>query len=369
MGKNHLLRKLAIVLVAMILATTMVACGKSDKDDKETLASEETGSETKETQEETSKETEEDATEETSTEEEGDKLTINIASLKGPTSMGLVKVMEDSDNGQAMYDYEFSIVGTADEISPGIVSGDFDIAAVPANLASVLFNKSNGGVVVAGINTLGVLYIVETGEQISSVEDLRGKTIYSTGKGTTPEYTLNYLLTASGIDPETDLTIEYKSEATEVAALLSESDDAIAMLPQPYVTTVMMNNEKVRVALDVAKEWEKVDESGSAVTTGVVIVNKKFFDDNPEVVDNFLEEYSQSVSYVNSNVDEAANLIEKFDIFKAAVAKKAIPECNIVLITGDEMKAKLEGYLSVLHEQNPNAVGGQLPTDDFYYTK
>ena len=188
MGKNHLLRKLAIVLVAMILATTMVACGKSDKDDKETLASEETGSETKETQEETSKETEEDATEETSTEEEGDKLTINIASLKGPTSMGLVKVMEDSDNGQAMYDYEFSIVGTADEISPGIVSGDFDIAAVPANLASVLFNKSNGGVVVAGINTLlEFFYIVETGEQISSVEDLRGKTIYSTER-TTPIY-------------------------------------------------------------------------------------------------------------------------------------------------------------------------------------
>ena len=134
--------------------------------------------------------------------------------------------------------------------------------------------------------------------------------------------------------------------------MLSESDDAVAMLPQPYVTTVMMNNDKVRVALDIAKEWEKVDESGSAVTTGVVIVNKEFFDNNPEVVDNFLEEYSESVTYVNSNVEDAANLIEKFDIFKAAVAKKAIPECNIVLITGDEMKEKLEGYLSVLHEQN-----------------
>lgn len=368
MRRVHLLRKFAIMIIAIILTTALVSCSGGDKGEKETksLASEETESEADETTEETKEEeTKEDKTDDVTEE----KLEVNIASLKGPTSMGLVKVMEDSANDEAKYNYNFNVVGTADEISPGIVSGDLDIAAVPANLASVLFNKSNGGVVVAGINTLGVLYIVETGEQISSVEDLRGKTIYSTGKGTTPEYTLNYLLTSNGIDPETDVTIEYKSEATEVAAMLSESDDAVAMLPQPYVTTVMMNNDKVRVALDIAKEWEKVDESGSAVTTGVVIVNKEFFDNNPEVVDNFLEEYSESVTYVNSNVEDAANLIEKFDIFKAAVAKKAIPECNIVLITGDEMKEKLEGYLSVLHEQNPNAVGGELPTADFYYTK
>lgn len=330
MEKGYLFRKLTIVLSMMILVISMVACSGRGQ---------------------------------------GDKDKVNVASLKGPTSMGLVKIMEDSDNGEAIHDYNFNVLGTADEISPKIVSGDFDIAAVPANLASVLFNKSNGKIVVAGINTLGVLYIVETGNQIKSVEDLRGKTIYSMGKGTTPEYTLNYLLTSNGIDPDKDVTIEYKSEATEVAALLSESDDAIAMLPQPYVTTVMMNNDKVRLALDVAKEWDQIDDRGSAVTTGVVIVNKEFLENNPKVIDSFLKEYESSVSYVNSNVEDAANLIEKFDIFKAAVAMKAIPESNIVLITGTEMKTKLEGYLNVLYEQNPNSIGGQLPVADFYYIK
>lgn len=301
--------------------------------------------------------------------EEAEDIQINVASLKGPTSMGLVKVMEDDSNDQAKNDYNFTIAGLADEVTTRIVSGEYDIAAIPANLASVLYNKSEGKIEVVGINTLGVLYIVETGEQIQTVEDLKGKTIYSTGKGITPEYTLNYLLSSNGIDPQKDLTIEYKSEATEVAAILSESDDAIAMLPQPFVTTVMMNNDKVRVALDVAEEWEKADKSGSAVTTGVVVVNRQFLEDNPSAVEVFLEEYNKSVSYVNSNVEEAAQLIEKFGIFKAAVAKKAIPECNIVLITGEDMKTKLEGYLEVLYEQNPNSVGGKLPNDDFYYIK
>lgn len=361
-GKN-IFRRMAVILTTIILVMGMAGCSGDNQgiEDKETVDSEETGNETE-------IEEEDDQTVKGGTDED-DKVKVNIASLKGPTSMGLVKIMEDNENGESVNNYNFNVVGTPDEISPGIVAGDFDIAALPANLASVLYNKSNGGVVVVGINTLGVLYIVETGEQINSVEDLRGKTIYSTGKGTTPEYTLNYLLTSNGIDPEKDVTIEYKSEATEVAALLSETDDGVAMLPQPYVTTVIMNNDKIRIALDVAEEWEKVDDSGSAVTTGVVVVNKEFLDKNKEVVEDFLEEYSQSVSYVNSNVEEGAQLIEKFDIFMAAVAKKAIPECNIVLLTGDEMKTKLEGYLTVLYEQNPNSVGGDLPKADFYYTK
>ena len=274
-GKN-IFRRIAVILITIILVMGMAGCSGDNQEveDKDTVGSEETGNETE--IEEEDDETVQGGTEPTTDEE--DKVKVNVASLKGPTSMGLVKIMEDNENGESANDYNFSVVGTPDEISPGIIGGDFDIAALPANLASVLYNKSNGGVVVVGINTLGVLYIVETGEQINSVEDLRGKTIYSTGKGTTPEYTLNYLLTSNGIDPEKDVTIEYKSEATEVAALLSEADDGVAMLPQPYVTTVIMNNDKVRIALDVAEEWEKVDDSGSAVTTGVVVVNKDVAD-------------------------------------------------------------------------------------------
>lgn len=295
------------------------------------------------------------------------KMDIKIGALKGPTTMGMIKVMEDAENKNTAYNYSFTIAGAADELSAGLAKGEIDIAAVPCNLAAVLYNNTKGKIKLAGINTLGVLYIVEAGETINRVEDLKGKTIYSTGKGTTPEYTLNYLLTAYGIDPEKDLQVEYKSEATEVAVALSEADNGIAMLPQPFVTTVMMNNDKVRIALDVTKEWEAVSTDGSSVVTGVVVVRSDFLEQNKEAVDAFLAEYQDSTDFVNENAEEAAALIEKFDIFKAAVAKKAIPYCNITFIQGNEMKEKVSGYLTALYNQNPKAVGGALPADDFYY--
>lgn len=296
-----------------------------------------------------------------------EKLDIKVAALKGPTAIGMVKLMEESEAGALANNYNFTIAGVADEITAGLVKGDFDIAAVPCNLASVLYQKTSGKIKVAGINTLGVLYIVETSDSIKSVEDLKGKTIYSTGLGTTPQYTLNYLLSAYGIDPEKDVTIEYKTEATEVAALLTQSTDAIAMLPQPYVTTVMMSNDKVRIALDVAKEWEAVSKDESSVVTGVVVVRSDFVDNNKEAFDAFMSEYSISAAFVNENIEEASALVEKFDIFKAAPMKKAIPYCNITLIQGDEMKQKINGYLNALFTQNPQAIGGKLPADDFYY--
>lgn len=295
-----------------------------------------------------------------------EKITMNIAALKGPTAMGMVELMERAENGETANNYNFTIAGTADEITTNLIKGDFQIAAIPCNLASILYQNSEGKIQVAGINTLGVLYIVETGDSIKSVEDLKGKTIYTTGKGTTPEFTLNYLLSSHGIDPSKDITIEYKSEATEVAAILSESDNAIAMLPQPYVTTVQMTNDKVRVALDVTKEWEALN-ADSSVVTGVVVVNKKFADENKEAVEAFLSEYKDSVTYVNSNLEEASALVEKFGIVKAPVAKQALPYCNITLIRGEEMKNKVNGYLKVLYDQKPESVGGKLPEEGFYW--
>lgn len=374
-------KTLSIMLVLMLSLTMLAGCGKKDQNTElsgegTTVTSDDTSAESEtiaETQDENNLET--DNTQESiesieSTEVEPvEKIDINVAALKGPTSMGMVKIMEDSSNNTAVNNYNFTIAGAADEITAGIIKGDFDIAAIPCNLASVLYNKSKGGIEVAGINTLGVLYIVETGTEINSVEDLKGKTIYSTGKGTTPEFTLNYLLSSYGIDPEKDVTIEYKSEATEVAAVLSESTDAIAMLPQPYVTTVMMSNEKVRIALDVAEEWNKVGDNGSTVVTGVVVINKTFLENNKEAVDAFLAEYEVSAQYVNENIEEAAGLIEKFDIFKAAVAKKAIPFSNITFIQGDDMQTKISGYLEALFAQNPDSVGGTMPDAAFYYKK
>ena len=292
---------------------------------------------------------------------------VRIASLKGPTSIGLIKLMEDASNDESQLSYDFTIAGTADEVSGGLIKGDFDIAAIPCNLASVLFNKNEGKIRLAGINTLGVLYIIETGDKINSVEDLRGKTIYSTGYGTTPQYTLNYLLDLYGIIPDEDITIEYKNEATEVAAILSNTDDAIAMLPQPFITTVMMNNDKVRIALDIEEEWQKASDGEDSVVTGVIVVREEFIEEYPEAFETFMKEYKDSVDFVNGNVEEAAKLVDKFDIFKEEVARKAIPYCNVTLIRGQEMKDRVTVYLQALYEQNPEAIGGKMPEDEFYY--
>jgi NitT/TauT family transport system substrate-binding protein len=354
----------------MVLACTfllgvaaLVGCGKKEEAKENNVAQ---TVEPTITTEPTSEPTTEPTTEPT-VETTKDKITVKVASLKGPTAMGLVQMMDQSEQGLTANTYELTVAGTPDEITTGIIKGDYPIATIPCNLAAVLYAKSNGAIKVAGINTLSVLYVVETGDSIQSIEDLRGKTIYSTGKGTTPEYTLNYLLQANGIDPNKDVTIEYKSEATEVAALLSESEDAIALLPQPYVTTVMASNEKVRIALDLAKEWEAVSDTGSSIVTGVVVVNTAFLNEHKDVVDAFLEEYKASVAYVNEDLDGASTLIENYDIIKKQVAMKAIPLCNIVLIQGEDMKTKIKGYLQVLFDQEPKAVGGSMPDDGFYY--
>lgn len=298
---------------------------------------------------------------------------VRVTALKGPTAMGMVELMNEAESGAVNGNaYDFTIASAVDEVSPKLVKGETDIAAVPANLAAVLYNNTEGQVEVLAVNTLGVLYIVESGDSIDSVEDLRGKTIYASGKGATPEYALNYILTENGIDPEKDVTIEWKSEHAECVAALAEDADGIAMLPQPFVTTAQTKKETLRTALDLTEEWNKIQESEGTVSTlvtGVTVVRTAFAKEHPEAVADFMEAYQASVSYVTENTDEAAKLIGDYDIVPEAVAKKALPACNIVCITGDEMKEKLSGYLGVLKDQNPEAVGGELPGDDFYYSE
>lgn len=291
--------------------------------------------------------------------------TVRVASLKGPTSMGLVKLMDDDENGTSLQDYEFTLSGTADEIVPLLTRGELDIALIPCNLASILYNNTHA-ISILNINTLGVLYVVENGESIQSVEDLKGKTVYSTGKGTTPEFALNYILKGNGIDPETDLTVEYKSEAAEVLSAMLNDSAAIGVLPQPYVTAALAQNEGLRIALSLTDEWEKVDET-SGLITGVTVVNNAFLEAHPEAVKTFLEEQAASAAYVNEHNEEAAEWIAELGIVaKAPIAQKALPYCNIVCITGEEMKSKVNGYLSALYDMNPASVGGSLPADDLF---
>lgn len=288
---------------------------------------------------------------------------VRVAALKGPTAMGMVKMMDDD----AGTNYAFEILASADEITPRLTQGDLDIAALPANLASVLYNRTGGEIRVLAINTLGVLYIAERGDGIHSVADLKGRTIYTAGKGSTPEYALNYILTANGLTPGEDVTIEFKSEHSECLAALMADETAAAMLPQPFLTTAMQKAEDVRMALDLTKEWDALQgEGGSAMITGVVAARAAFIDENPDAVAKFLADYEASVEFTNANAAEAAALVGKYDIVPEAVAAKALPGCNICFIAGNEMQEKLSGYLQVLYDAAPESVGGALPDAGFY---
>lgn len=293
---------------------------------------------------------------------------VRVGSLKGPTSMGLVSLMQKAKNGETKEAYDFTMVTAADELLGKVISGDLDIALVPANVASVLYNKTEGEVQAIDINTLGVLYVVENGDQVQSIADLKGKTLYLTGKGTTPDYVIQYLLKANGLTTD-DVTLEYKSEATEVVAALAEDTAAIGLLPQPFVTAAMTQNENLRVALDLTAEWDATqEEGGSRLVTGVTIARTDFLEENEDAVKDFLAEHEESAAFTNENPEQAAQWIAELEIVaKAPIAQKAIPACNITCIDGREMKDALGGYLSALYELEPTSIGGALPADDFYY--
>lgn len=294
---------------------------------------------------------------------------VRIAGLKGPTTMGLVNLLDMEQQGTAALDYDLQLYGTADEIVPGLIKGELDMAAIPANLAAALYQKTKGGIQVMAVNTLGVLYVVEKGDTVHSMADLAGRTILSTGKGTTPEYLLRYLLKKNGLDPDKDVKIQYCSEATEVTAQMAAAQkDAIAVLPQPYVTAAGMKDPSLRVALDLTAEWDKV--SDSQLVTGVTVVRTQYAQEHPDVVEAFLQEYAQSVRTANTDLDRTAALCEQQGVVaKAAIAKKALPACNIVCRTGDEMQKDVSAYLSVLCAADPAAVGGKLPDEGFYWNK
>ena len=295
---------------------------------------------------------------------------VNAAALKGPTAMGLVGFMNDAETGVASdNDYRFSIAASPDELTPQIAQGTLDIACVPANLASVLYNNTDGGIRVLALNTLGVLYVCDRNGSVGSVADLAGKTIYASGKGSTPEYALNYILEGNGLTPGVDVTIEWKSEHAECVAAMAQDESAIALLPQPFVSAAQLKDESIRIALDLTEEWDALQSGAneSSLITGVVIARAAFADEHPEAVAAFMQHYRDSVAFVNDDVQSAAELVGAYDIVPAPVAQKAIPACNIVCIEGDDMKTRLSSYLEVLFEQNPKAVGGALPNDDFYY--
>lgn len=289
-----------------------------------------------------------------------DDTEIRIAALKGPTGMGMVKLADK----QNYPNYTVSIEASPDALNPRIISGEVDVAAVPVNLASVLYNKLDGDISVLAVSTLGVLYVVEAGSEVNSVADLAGKTVYATGQGATPEYILNYLLDKNGVAGSVE--VNYVGEHAALATMLADGSAEIGILPEPNVTSTLAGNDNLRIALNLTEEWNKV--CSTELVQGVVIARKSFVNEHPEAIEQFLREYEKSSAFVNENIDEAAKLIVDVGILgNVEIAKKAIPNCNISFSKGEAMHKAVEGMLTVLFEANPKSIGGKLPDKDFYY--
>ena len=241
-------------------------------------------------------------------------------------------------------------------------------------MAATLYNKTEGKIKVIALNTLGVLYILENGSTISSVADLKGRTIYAAGQGANPEYVLKYILTSNGltvstsVDPVEGADVEVVfDEASVIQTKMASGEIDLCMLPVPAATAVLINNQDVRSALDLTAEWNALG-TGGQLTMGCVAVRTEFADENPKAVDRFLEEYEKSINGVKDDVDHAAQLCETYGIVpKAAIAKRAIPDCNLTFVSGEDIRSTLEPYFRVLFDADPASIGGAMPDDGFYY--
>ena len=302
------------------------------------------------------------------TQEEQTAAEINLYVLSGPTGIGAMNLWAASDAGETKNTYHITMPGANDEVVAALSKGDADIAAVATNLAATLYNKTDGGVTVLAVNTLGVLSLLSNGQEAATVSELKGKTIYAPGQGANPEYILRYVLSGNGLDPDKDVTLRFVGEGSELLTVWQSDPEAVILAPQPVATSILMQNENAKTLFDMTEEWDKIAGGDSTLMMGCVIVRNEFLQANPGAVELFLQEYAASIEKARSDVEGTAVLCEQYGLIpKAALAQKAIPSCGLTFVTGAEMKTGLSGYLQVMFDANPKSVGGALPGDDFYY--
>ena len=302
------------------------------------------------------------------TQEELTAAEINLYVLSGPTGIGAMNLWAASDAGETKNTYHITMPGANDEVVAALSKGDADIAAVATNLAATLYNKTDGGVTVLAVNTLGVLSLLSNGQEAATVSDLKGKTIYAPGQGANPEYILRYVLSGNGLDPDKDVTLRFVGEGSELLTVWQSDPEAVILAPQPVATSILMQNENAKTLFDMTEEWDKIAGDDSTLMMGCVIVRNEFLQANPGAVELFLQEYAASIEKAQSDVEGTAALCQQYGLIpKAALAQKTIPSCGLTFVTGAEMKTGLSGYLQVMFDANPKSVGGALPGDDFYY--
>lgn len=303
------------------------------------------------------------------TQEEQTAAEINLYVLSGPTGIGAMNLWAASDAGETKNTYHITMPGANDEVVAALSKGDADIAAVATNLAATLYNKTDGGVTVLAVNTLGVLSLLSNGQEAATVSDLKGKTIYAPGQGANPEYILRYVLSGNGLDPDKDVTLRFVGEGSELLTVWQSDPEAVILAPQPVATSILMQNENAKTLFDMTEEWDKIAGGDSTLMMGCVIVRNEFLQANPGAVELFLQEYAASIEKAQSDVEGTAALCQQYGLIpKAALAQKAIPSCGLTFVTGAEMKTGLSGYLQVMFDANPKSVGGALPGDNFYYS-
>lgn len=334
------MKKLLALILSLALVLSLAACGNNDTTSSAT---------------------------DTQSEPTYTAVDMSVACMTGPTGIGMAKLMADAEAKSTANNYTFTVAAAATDITGKFIKGEINIASVPTNVAATLYNneKINGKVRMLAVNTNGVLSILEKGNTIKSIADLKGKTIYSTGKGQNPEFILNYILTENGINPTSDVTINFVS-SDDLKAKLISGEAEIAMAPEPLATAVMIQNQALNRVLSINDEWSKV--SDTELMMGCVIALDSYVEANPAAVEKFLEEYEASIKFATTNIDEAATYCETYGIApKAAIAKKSIPICNLCFVTGNDMKTNVNGYFNVLFNADPKSIGGKLPADDLYY--
>ncbi|MCL2200872.1 MAG: ABC transporter substrate-binding protein [Oscillospiraceae bacterium] len=292
---------------------------------------------------------------------------IRLGALRGPGGMGMVKLLDDAQNGLTRNTYEYLLGGSPDELTPQFLQGNLDIIAVPSNLASIIYNNTNGAARIISVVSGGIFYIVEFGgEEVHSIADLKDREMFSAGRGAAPDFAMRFIFEENGMSFDNDIYVDWRVEPTEILALMSTMEHALALLPQPFVTVAQTQLPGLRIAIDLNEEWNALDTDSQFVTT-VLIARTEFLEQNLGAVEIFLEEFAASTDFVNNNLEEGAALIEQFGIIAAPIAQRAIPYCNLVSITGPEMMRIMRGYLEVLYGIAPQSIGGALPSDDFYH--
>ena len=361
------MKKLACIMLTLAVMVSMFAgCTKTEAPEDNT------NGQTQQEEQPPSDSTEENG-QDGETADKSEKVLINVALLKGPTAMGAAALMNESENGFVFGHYSFEVYNTPDEVTAKIINGDVSVAAVPVNLASALYNKTEGEVLIAAVNTLGNLYIVENGSSVSSLADLSGKTVVMAGQGAVPEYVMEFILSKAGI---TDTTLSFVSSHSDAVAAIVSGDADIALLPEPFATAAMKKVSGLNIAIDVAEIWDEYsyEEKGVANTLpmGCIVVRKDFLDEYEKEFSKFLDEYDYFIDVTNDEeeIDAVSEYIVTYGIVDdKEIASESIPRCNIIFIDGSKMLRLVDNFLSTMYEFNPKSVGGAIPEEDFYYIR